>query len=72
MKTIEQLRKERGWSQFDLAVKVGVTPGAVGGWDRGRSEPKTKQLRALALAFGVPMEQLAINETDLADVKIAA
>ncbi len=73
MKTIRRLRDERGWSQFELAVKVGVTPGAVGNWERGTSEPKTRQLRALGLAFGIPMEEIAIDESDLKQlVKIAA
>jgi len=71
MKTIEELRKERDWSQFELAVKVGVTPGAVGNWERGRSEPKTRQLRALAFAFGIPMEQIAINDDDREDFAAA-
>ena len=67
MKTIRELLEERGWSQFDLAVKVGVTPGAVGNWERGKSEPKTRQLRALALVFGVPMESIAIDDEDRED-----
>lgn len=64
VKTIRELREERQWSQFELAVRVGVTPGAVGSWERGRSEPKTRQLRALAAACDVPMESIAINEAD--------
>lgn len=61
-KTIRQLRDERGWSQFELAVKLGVTPGAVGKWERNLSEPKATQLRKLAEVFGVSMDDLEIPE----------
>ena len=56
MKTIRELREERGWSQFELAVRVGVTPTAVSAWERGAYEPRAGQLRKMALAFGVSMD----------------
>jgi transcriptional regulator with XRE-family HTH domain len=62
-KTIRELREQRGWSQFELAVKVGVTPGAVGKWERGISEPKATQLRSLAEAFGVLMDQIELVDS---------
>ncbi len=62
-KTIRDLREASGWSQFELAVKVGVTPGAVGKWERGVSEPKVTQLRRLAEEFGVLMDQIDLVET---------
>lgn len=58
MKTIRQLREERGWTQFELAVKVGVTPATVYNWERGRYEPKATQLRAVARAFDVAMDDI--------------
>jgi transcriptional regulator with XRE-family HTH domain len=61
-KTIRDLREASGWSQFELAVKVGVTPGAVGKWERGVSEPKVTQLRRLAEEFGVLMDQIDLVE----------
>ncbi len=67
MKLIRQLREERGWTQLELANKLQVTPSTVYNWERGRFEPKARQLRALALAFGIPMEQIAIDEQDVVD-----
>ena len=61
-KTIRELREAQGWSQFELAVKVGVTPGAVGKWERGVSEPKVTQLRRIAEEFGVLMDQIELVE----------
>ena len=60
MKTIRELREERGWSQFELAVKAGVTPGTVGNWERGKSEPKLSQVRVLAELFGVSMDVIEV------------
>jgi len=73
LKTIRQLREAREWSQLELANRLGVTPSTVYNWERGRNEPRISQLRAMALAFGVPMEEIAVNDQDLEQlVKIAA
>ena len=71
MKTIRQLREERGWTQFELAVKVGMTPATVYNWERGRYEPKASQLRTLARVFDVSMDDIDF-ESVLAEGKDAA
>ncbi|MBA2452508.1 MAG: helix-turn-helix transcriptional regulator, partial [Chloroflexia bacterium] len=38
-----------------------VTPGSIYNWERGVYEPKARQLRALAQAFGVPMEAIDLD-----------
>ena len=58
MRTIRELRQERGWTQLELANAIGVTPVTVFNWERGRHEPKASQLRALARAFGVSMDEV--------------
>lgn len=60
MKTIRELREERGWTQLDLAVRLGVTPATVYNWERGRHEPKVRQLRAIARTFDVCMDHIAL------------
>ncbi len=62
MKTIRELREERGWTQFDLAVKIGVTPSTVYKWESGKNEPTASKLRLVARLFEVPMEQIALPE----------
>src|SRR3954462_11079359 len=64
MKTIRELREAQGWSQFELAVKVGVTPNTVGRWERGEVEPKFTHARTLSALFGVPMERIALVERE--------
>ena len=52
MKTIRQLRQERGWTQFELALQLGVQPQAVYFWESGRRTPRVPQLRKLGQLFG--------------------
>jgi DNA-binding XRE family transcriptional regulator len=58
VKTIRQLREERGETQLQLAVALGVTPATVYNWERGQFEPKATQLRALARHFRVSMDDI--------------
>ncbi len=58
MRTIRELREARGWTRLELAMKLGVTPGTVYNWERGKNEPKATQFRALAEALGVSMEEI--------------
>ena len=49
---IKVLRDERGWTQTDLAVKVGTDQPTVSDWERGATEPSFTSIRGLARAFG--------------------
>jgi transcriptional regulator with XRE-family HTH domain len=51
VKTIRALRQERGWSQYDLARKIGVHPQAVYLWESGRRTPRVPQLRKMGQLF---------------------
>ena len=52
MKTIRELRRERGWTQFELALAVGVQPQTIYLWESGRRTPQVAQLRKLGAEFG--------------------
>lgn len=56
MKTIRQLREERGWGQRELARRAGVSNVAVWYWEQGQRTPGADQLRAIARAFDVSMD----------------
>ena len=60
MKTIEVLRKERGWTQLELAIKLGVTPVTVYNWERGKTEPTASMFRRIAETFGISMDEIAL------------
>jgi transcriptional regulator with XRE-family HTH domain len=61
--TIRELRQARGWTQFELALQVGVQPQAIYLWESGRRTPQVPQLRKLGELFG-----LCSDEIDLISV----
>ncbi len=62
MKTITELRKERGWSHRDLAAKLGVNEGQVFRWEHEKNRPREPQLRQMAELFGVSMGDIKVRE----------
>jgi DNA-binding XRE family transcriptional regulator len=60
MKTIRALRQARGWTQFELALAVGVQPQTVYLWESGRRLPQVPQMRRLGEVF-----ELCSDEIDL-------
>ena len=61
MKTIRELRQDRGWTQFELALKVGVQPQAVYLWETGRRLPQVQQLRRLGQVFGLCSDDIVLE-----------
>ena len=60
MTRAKQLREARGWSQVDLAYRLGITPSAVYNWERGKHEPSASMLRKLARLFEVSMDDIEL------------
>ena len=63
-KTIRQLRQERGWSQMELALQLGMAQGSVSDWERGRRHPKPRSLLHLSLLLGVRVEDIALGPAE--------
>jgi DNA-binding XRE family transcriptional regulator len=61
MKTIRKLRQERGWTQYELALKVGVHPQAVYLWESGRRTPQVLQMRKLGQVFGMCSDEIDLE-----------
>lgn len=56
---IQELRKEKGWSQTELARRAGVKQGVLSDIESGKTKnPRSDTLAAIALALDVPMEKL--------------
>ena len=64
MKTIRELRRERGWTQFELALAVGVQPQTVYLWESGRRLPQVPQMRRLGQVFGLCSDEIALEAED--------
>ncbi len=57
-KTITDLRKEKGWSQSDLASKTGISQVMVGKYERGDAIPSIEVAKKIADAFEVSLDYL--------------
>ncbi len=75
---IKELREARGWTQAELARRMGITRNGVNSWEQGLSMPSPACLVELAKTFSVStdyllgVEQLAvINVTGLGAKDIA-
>jgi len=55
--TIAALRKEKGATQEELAIAVGISPQAVSKWENGGS-PDVEMLPAIADFFEIPIDKL--------------
>ena len=63
-KTIRQFRQERGWTQLDVARRLGVTEGTVSRWERGERVPQPATQQRLADLFGVPVGAIAFGPAE--------
>ncbi len=61
MQTIRALRQDRGWTQYELAIEVGVQPQAVYLWESGRRVPQVPQLRKLGQVFGLCSDEIDLE-----------
>lgn len=52
-KEIKTLREAKGWTQTELARKLGVTRNAVSLWENGQNEPTLPKVRKIIRLFGV-------------------
>lgn len=75
---IKKLREARGWSQAELARRVGVTRNGVNSWEQGLSMPSPACLVELARVFSVSTDYLlgvesldSVNVTGLGERDVA-
>ena len=57
-KIITDLRKEKSWSQADLAGKTGISQVMVGKYERGDASPSIEVAKRIADALGVSLDYL--------------
>ena len=60
-----KLRKEHGYSQEELADKLGLSRQAVSKWERAEASPDTDNLICLAKLYGVSLDELLSTDDDV-------
>lgn len=61
---IAATRKERGWTQAELAEKLGVTDKAVSRWERGLGFPDINTIKPLADALEISVLEIMQSEKE--------
>lgn len=59
-KNIRKLRGEKGLTQLELALEIGVTPGAIGNLEIAKNDTSLSRLCDIAKALGVEPYELLI------------
>ena len=62
---ITLLRRQRGWSQEDLAERMGVSRQSVSKWESAQSIPDINRILELSRIFEVSTDYLLKNEANL-------
>lgn len=60
----EQLLQKYGVSAYKVAKETGVTQSTLSDWKRGRSTPKSENMKKLADYFGVSIDYLMSGKED--------
>ena len=66
---IQMLRKQQGWSQQQLALKIGTSGPIVGRYERGEMTPSVEVAKKLADAFDVTLDFLVDDTGKTTDIK---
>ncbi len=63
------LRKEKGWSQQELAKRIGTSAPIVGRYERDEMVPSVEVAKKLADSFGITLDYLVDDTGRIAEVK---
>lgn len=61
---IAECRKQKGFTQLQLAEKLNITDKAVSKWERGRAMPDSSIMLGLCDALGISVNELLSGEMD--------
>ena len=55
---LKSIRKEKGLSQKQVALKLNVVESCYANWEQGRTEPNISMLRKLCQLFKITIDEL--------------
>lgn len=59
---LENLRKQKGWSQDKLADKLHISRQAISKWENGTSKPDIDNVKSISNIFSIGIDELLDNE----------
>jgi transcriptional regulator with XRE-family HTH domain len=65
---LQELRKKNGYSQEELAAKLGVSRQAVSKWERSESSPDTDNLICLAQLYEISLDELLKTDKPIEEI----
>lgn len=66
---LQTLRKEKWYSQEQLALELGISRQAVSKWERAESSPDTDNLICLAKLYNVSLDYLLSTDETVEEIK---
>lgn len=60
-----QARAQKGWTQGELADRLGASKDAVKAWEHGRRSPSLTMRRRLCETFGMTAAQLGLEQNEV-------
>ena len=63
LEKITQYRKERGWTEYELAKRSALPQSTISSWYRKNMQPSLSSLDKIAHAFGLTLSQI-LSEDD--------
>lgn len=64
MPTIKELREARGWTQLQMATRLGMRPETISYWENGHGKPSRLALTQLARVFRISIGEIELVERE--------
>ena len=58
LETIDELRQQRGWTEYQLAERSGLPQSTISSWYRKNLVPTVSSLEKICSAYGITLSQL--------------
>ncbi len=62
LEKITKMRLERGWSEYELAERAGLTQSTISSWYRKNLIPSIPSLQHICDAYGITLSQFFIED----------
>lgn len=62
---ITRLRLQRGWSEYELAVRAGITQSTISTWYRKNQQPTIVSLEKICNGLGITLSQFFADSNEV-------